>query len=82
MGHAACQPIQNFATLVEILTFFNYSYFARNMTRKPKIVNLTKVTIKLCCINFWSQKSGIVLFCGDVTSHENQESLKKKRLGY
>ena len=28
----------------EILKFLNYSYFAKIMTRKPKISNLTKVT--------------------------------------
>ena len=30
--------------ILEILKFLNYSYFAKIMTRKPKIGNFTKVT--------------------------------------
>ena len=30
--------------ILEILKFLNYSYFAKIMTRKPKIGNLTKLT--------------------------------------
>ena len=35
------RPIQNSVIILEILKFLNYSYFAKLMTRKPKIGNLT-----------------------------------------
>ena len=68
------RPSYNISKILEIL---KSSYFAKIMTRKPKIGNLTNMT-KLC--PFWSHKSGICYlrgFCGDMTSHENQEYLNK-----
>ena len=38
------RPIQNSVIILEILKFINCSYFAKIMTRKPKIGNSTKVT--------------------------------------
>ena len=37
------RPIQN-SIILEILIFLNYSYFAKIMTRKPKMGNLTNMT--------------------------------------
>ena len=42
--------------ILEILKFLNYNYFAKIMTRKPKIVNLTNVTE---LYPFLESKSGI-----------------------
>ena len=53
---------------VKILTFLNYSYFAKIVTRKPKIGNLTNMTDS---IHFWSPKSCICNLkgcCGHLTS--------------
>ena len=38
------RPIQNSVRILEILKSFNYSYFAKIITRKPKIGTSTKVT--------------------------------------
>ena len=57
--------------ILETLNFLNYSYFAKIMTKKPK--NLTKVTE---LYPFLESRKWLLLlkgFCGDVTSHENQE---------
>ena len=37
-------PIQNFIMILETLKFLNYGYFAKIMTRKPKIGNLTNMS--------------------------------------
>ena len=57
----------------ENIGFFNYSYFAKIMSRKPKIGNMTNMTE---LYPFLESKSGICYlrgFCSDVMSHENQE---------
>ena len=56
MGHVIQngRPIRN-SLILEILKFFNYGYFAKILTRKPKIVNLTNMTELLY---FWSPESG------------------------
>ena len=61
-GHVACHPIQN-SIILEILKFLNCSYFAKIVTRKPKIGKFTNMT----------ELYPFLGFCGDVTSHENQE---------
>ena len=58
------RPIQNSVIILEILKFLNYSYFAKIMTGKPKIGNLSKMTelypsVKKCYLRG---------FCGHVTS--------------
>ena len=55
------RPIRN-SLILEILKFFNYGYFAKILTRKPKIVNLTNMTELLY---FWSPESGyfVVTWC-------------------
>ena len=37
-------PYKTLFIILEILNFSNYSYFAKIMTRKPKIINLTNMT--------------------------------------
>ena len=37
-------PWKTLFIILGILKFLNYSYFAKIMTRKPKIVNLTNMT--------------------------------------
>ena len=37
-------PHTKLSLILEILNFFNYSYFPKSTTGKPKIGNLTKVT--------------------------------------
>ena len=48
MGHGLSSnmaaPYETLYIILEILKFFNYSYFAKIMTRKPEIGNLTDMT--------------------------------------
>ena len=44
MCHPTWLPHTKLSLILEILKFLNCSYFAKIMTRKPKIANLTKVT--------------------------------------
>ena len=43
-GHPTWLPHTKLSLILEIFTFSNYSYFAKIMTRKPKIANLTNMT--------------------------------------
>ena len=47
------RPIQNSVIILEILNFLNYSYFAKIMTRKPKIGSLTNMTELLVYLVSW-----------------------------
>ena len=42
--HPTCPPHTKPSVILEIFKCLNNSYFAKIMTRKPKIGNLTKVT--------------------------------------
>ena len=59
-------PIQNPVIILEILNFLNYSYFAKIVTRKPTIGNLTNMTELYPFLE--SKKWHLLLrgFCSDV----------------
>ena len=42
--HPTWAPHTKLSFILEILKYFNYSYFAKLMTRKPQIGNLTNMT--------------------------------------
>ena len=42
--HPTWPPHTKLSFILEILKYFNYSYFAKLMTRKPQIGNLTNMT--------------------------------------
>ena len=82
MSSTNSRPIQNSVIILETLKFMNCSYFAKIMTKKPNIGNLTKVTE---LHPFLESKKWYLLFKGvlwwrvtDVTSHENQELVSRK----
>ena len=58
MSSNMAAPFKTLLINLQILKFLNYSYmyFAKIMTKKPKIGNLTNMTE-----HFWSQKSGTAI---------------------